>query len=94
MGNMTVLRIAFSLQNYKLYLEILTLPIMFIGFCVPQVDYEVNICTGKLETLDRCVVSIFNRSRTSTTSCRCSFYCRTLNSAMDSKDHSAGYRAS
>ncbi|KAL7202068.1 hypothetical protein ACSBR1_033695 [Camellia fascicularis] len=27
---------------------------MFIGFCVPQVDYEVNICTGKLETLDRC----------------------------------------
>ncbi|KAF5956026.1 hypothetical protein HYC85_008882 [Camellia sinensis] len=26
--------------------------------------------------------------------CRCSFYCRTLDSAMDSKDHSAGYRAS
>ncbi|GMP21813.1 hypothetical protein CsSME_00000089 [Camellia sinensis var. sinensis] len=31
-----VLRIAFSLQYYKLYLEILTLPLMLIGFCVPQ----------------------------------------------------------
>ncbi|KAL7173761.1 hypothetical protein ACSBR2_033089 [Camellia fascicularis] len=59
---------------------------------------ELQVVLGNIDTtynvhwvLCTPVVSIFNRSRTSATSYRCSFYCRTLNSAMDSKDHSAGY---